>query len=109
MRAMLPSNSGLSQWRINVANRSKIYGAWTVKYPSVTNLKKISTDGQQEYAVIPSGLNGGAGEGQHSGAHQKGEQVLQGFAHQNFPHGFFALMAILAIHQQEPYRAKLAF
>lgn len=64
MRVMLPANSGMSQWRINVDNRSKIYGAWTVKFPSVTNLKKISSDGQQEYAVIPSGMNGGAGEGQ---------------------------------------------
>jgi hypothetical protein len=63
MRVLLPRNSALSQWRINVDNKSREYGAWIVKFPAINNFKKLSANGEQEFAVIPGGNGGGAGEG----------------------------------------------
>lgn len=59
----LPKDSAMSDWRINLDNRSDEYGLWTARFPRITNLAKLANDGTDRLA-IPGGNGGGAGEGQ---------------------------------------------
>jgi|GEM_PF-4328865 len=64
MRVDLPADSPFAQFRFRVDNHSRRYGAWILKAPRITNLRKLESDGRNEYVAIPGGNGGGAGEGQ---------------------------------------------
>lgn len=59
----LLGDSAMSDWRINIDNHSKEYGLWMARFPRITNLARLATDGT-DYLAIPGGNGGGAGEGQ---------------------------------------------
>ncbi len=63
MRALLPTDSSLAQWRIDLPGGGGEYGAWVVTFQRIGNLRKLSDSGD-DFLAIPSGAGGGAGEGQ---------------------------------------------
>jgi hypothetical protein len=59
----LPNDSSMSDWRINIDNHSKEYGLWMARFPRISNLARLASDGT-DCLAIPGGNGGGAGEGQ---------------------------------------------
>ncbi len=61
--ASLDNNSSTLDLKVDVQNVGSEYGVWTVQFPVVSNIKKLSNTGQ-DFLAIPGGNGGGAGEGQ---------------------------------------------
>ena len=60
----LPADSAMSQWKIDIDHDSKDYGVWIAHSPVISNLARLDQDPAKNFLALPTGLNGGAGEGQ---------------------------------------------
>lgn len=64
MAVELPAGSAMANWTIDVDHGSKGFGVWQVHCPRISNLRPLSDDPSKNFVAIPTGHNGGAGEGQ---------------------------------------------
>lgn len=59
----LPDDDALADWRIEVDHTSDEYGVWTIRFPRINNLRRLTSEQHVDHLVIPGGNGGGAGEG----------------------------------------------
>jgi len=51
----LHKDSSLSQWNINVENRSSRWGLWELTFPIISNLGTTGSDPSKTHVILPSG------------------------------------------------------